>query len=195
VVAVAKQEGNPDGKRDSIRDLKDLYERKARAVTRRPELARNTGLVRVRSGGQLSPGQSSEALVCTVDEGGRSRAVELPGEEAQPRANPSPAELLRASLAASLAMGYRLWAARLEVAIAAVEVELRTDDDVRGQLLLDSDVGPGWQRIHVVVTISSGAPAGDLARVVDLANRHCLVLATLSREIDRAFHLRVVAPT
>jgi uncharacterized OsmC-like protein len=167
------------------RDLKDLYDRKARALTRRPELARSTGLVRVRS---------LEGLVCTVDEGGRSRAVELPGEEAQPRAHPSPAELLRASLAASLAMGYRLWAARLDVAIGEVEVELRTDDDLRGQLLLDSDVAPGWQRIQVVVTITSGAALEAVTAVMEQGNRHCLVLASLAREIDRVFHLRVIAP-
>lgn len=166
-----------------LRGLKDLYDRKARVMAKRPELARGSGHAHV---------HLTEGLACAVHEGGARRPVDLATTDGGLGDHPSPDELLRASLAASLALGYRLWGARLEVPLRGIEVELNTDDDARGQLLLETDVAPGWLRIHVLVTIVSAAPAADVQRVVDCANRHCLVLATLSREIQRIHQLRIL---
>jgi uncharacterized OsmC-like protein len=166
-----------------LRGLKDLYDRKARVMSNRPELAHSSGHARVRL---------ADGMVCAVHEAGATRPVDLGASDGGPGDHCSPDELLRASLAASLALGYRLWGARLEVPIEGIEVDLHTNDDARGQLLLETDVAPGWQRIHVVVTIVSAAPLADVQRVVDCANRHCLVLATLSRDIQRVHQLRVV---
>jgi uncharacterized OsmC-like protein len=170
---------------EDLRGLKDLFERQARVMAKRPELARSSGHAKIRLQG---------GLACAVDDTGASRPLELTAAEGAEGSHPSPADLLRASLAASLALGYRQWGARLDVPIAGIEVELHTDDDARGQLVQDSDVAPGWTRIHVVVAILSPAPITDVQRVIDCANRRCLVLATLSREIERVHHLRLTAP-
>jgi uncharacterized OsmC-like protein len=166
-----------------LRGLKDLYDRKARVMANRPELACISGHARVRL---------DDGLVCAVHDSGGTRPVDLGAADGGPGDHCSPDELLRASLAASLALGYRLWSARLEIPMAGIEVELHTVDDARGQLLLETDVAPGWQRIHIVVTVVSAAALTDVQRVVDCANRHCLVLATLSRDIERVHQLRVV---
>jgi uncharacterized OsmC-like protein len=169
---------------EDLRGLKDLLERKARVMAARPELARSSGHARVRlAGGMAYP----------LDAGGTPRPLDLRAVEAGAGAHPSPDDLLRASLAASLALGYRQWGARLDVPLSGIEVELRTDDDARGQLVFETDVVPGWLRIHIVVSVVSTAPIADVQRVVDCANRHCLVLATLSGAVERIHHLRVTA--
>ena len=152
-------------------------------MANRPELARTSGHVHVRL---------SEGLACAVDGAEVERPLDLSASDDRAGEHRSPEQLLRASLAASLALGYRLWSARLELPVDGIEVELHTDDDARGQLLLETDVAPGWQRIHLVVTIVSDAPAADVQRMVDCANRHCLVLATLSRDIEQVHQLRIL---
>jgi uncharacterized OsmC-like protein len=176
------------GSAEDLLSLKDLYERRARVMTNRPELARTSGHARVRLGG----GMEGEPDV------GAARARRAPHEPWQPDLagdDPrAPEQLLRASLAASLAQGYRVWGARLEIPMAGIEVELHTEDDARGQLLIDTDVAPGWQRIHVAVTVVTAAPLPDVQRVINCANRHCLVLATLSRDIEQVHQLQVLSP-
>ena len=61
--------------------------------------------------------------------------------------------------------------------MAAVEIDLTVEFDARGALLPDTEVRPGWRRLTCAVTIHSSAPAADVARMVDLANARCPVLA------------------
>jgi uncharacterized OsmC-like protein len=183
-VADSKPHADPSLRRGDLGALKDLYDRRARVMANRPELARTSGHVHVRL---------TDGLACAVDGAHVAPLLGLSaGDDGASGDHRSPEQLLRASLAASLALGYRSWSARLEIAVDGIEVELHTDDDARGQLLLETDVAPGWQRIHTVVTIVSDAPAADVQRVVDCANRHCLVLATLSRDIEQVHQLRVL---
>ena len=70
--------------------------------------------------------------------------------------------MMRAGLVACLAMGYRMWGARLDVAIDDVEVDVMCESDVRGQLGI-ADVPIGWQRIVVDVRIASARARGGRA--------------------------------
>src|SRR4051812_30678748 len=90
--------------------LKDLYERKAGAMRRRPAFGRGVGQAsaRCRSG-----------LACEVRDQQRTLTVDLPIEEGGTATGPHPGQLMRASLVACLAIGYRIWGARLGVAIDA----------------------------------------------------------------------------
>lgn len=167
--------------------LKDLYERKARALHRRPELARCAGYTRVRL--------PDDGLACQVEGGDRQVEVDLTPADGGTGTAAGPSDLMRASLGACLAMDYRLWAARLDVPIGAVEIDLTVEFDARGALLADSDIRPGWRRLICAVTIHSAAPAADVARVVDVANARCPVLANLSPAIERLHALTVVVPS
>jgi uncharacterized OsmC-like protein len=165
--------------------LKDLYERKARVLHRRPELGRGAGQTRVRLG--------AAGLACEVEGSGGPVLVDLPPADGGTGAAPAPADLLRASLGACLAMDYRLWAARLDVRLDGVEIDLGVEFDTRGSLLSETEVAAGWRRLIVSVTVTSGAPAADLARVVALANSRCPLLGSLSPAIDRV-HLLAIVP-
>jgi uncharacterized OsmC-like protein len=163
--------------------LKDLYERKRRAMLRRPAFGRTAAQAHVRLG---------DGLACEVEEADWRTRVDQSCEEGGTGSAPHPGQMMRASIVACLAMGYRLWAARLGVAIDAVDVDVVCESDARGQLGID-DVPIGWQRIVVDVCITSGARETDVRRVVETADRLSPLLANLSPAIERVHRLRVVS--
>ncbi len=163
--------------------LKDLYQRKADAMRRRPAFARGTGHASV---------QTTIGLACEVREGERVLPVDLPVEEGGTAAAPHPGQLMRASLGACLAIGYRIWGARLGVPIAAVAVEVTCEYDARGQMGVDPSVSVGWQRISFDVRITSDSAEAQVRGMVETANRLSPMLANLSRDIAQIHHLTVI---
>ena len=164
--------------------LKDLYERKRRAMLKRPSFARATGQAHTRL---------RDTLTCDVEEATWRTRVDQSADDGGTGSAPHPAQMMRASLVACLAMGYRTWGARLDVEIEDVEVDVTCETDVRGQMGI-ADVAIGWQRIVIDVCIASRASAVDVRRVVDTADRLSPMLANLSPAIQRAHHLRIVHP-
>jgi uncharacterized OsmC-like protein len=163
--------------------LKALFERKARAIARRPAFARSVGQARIHLG---------NGLACDVEHEDRKLLVDQPASEGGGGAGPPPDDLMRASIGASLAMGYRLWGARLGVAIDAVDVEMTCEYDLRGQLGVADDVTAGWQSVRFDVTIASAAPEEDVRHVVDRANRLSPMLANLALGVRRVHRLSIV---
>jgi hypothetical protein len=88
-------------------------------------------------------------------------------------------------------MGYRLWSARLDVPIDGAEVDVLCEYDVRGQLGT-GDAPVGWQRLVVTATVTSQAPEASVRQMVELADRHCPMLANLSPRIERIHRLAIV---
>ena len=166
--------------------LRDLYERRRRALLRRPAFARASGEARA---GVIAGGEA-----CEVEEGGRVLRVELPADDGGEGGGPHPGALLRAGLAAGVALGYRLWGARLGVAIDGVSVDVVSESDTRGELGLDDDVPTGWQRVIFDVRITSAAPEPDVHRVVELANRLNATLANLAPAVARVWRFTLVRP-
>jgi uncharacterized OsmC-like protein len=170
----------------SAADIKELFERKASAMARRPAFGRSTGQAHVR----LAPA----GLRCDVANGDGTLLVDQPVNEGGGGEGPHPGQLMRASLGACVAMGYRIWGARLGVAIDAVEVELTCEFDARGQLGVADDVAVGWQQVRFDVTITSAAPEEAVRNVVATADRLSPMLANLSPSVRRLHRLTIVAP-
>ena len=164
--------------------LKDLYERKRRAMLKRPAFGRTTGQARVRL---------RDGFCCEVEEGTWRTRIDQSADGGGTETAPHPAQMMRAALVACLAMGYRNWAARLDVSIDDIEVDVVCETDVRGQMGI-ADVPVGWQQIVVDVCISSTAPEADVRRVVETADRLSPLLGNLSSAIPRVHHLRIVHP-
>ena len=162
--------------------LKDLYARKASAMARRPVFARGSGSARVRLGPDL---------LCDVEHPGHSLLADAPPDDGGQGLGPEPGELMAASLGASLAMGYRLWSARLDVPLGGAEVDVQCEYDLRGQLGA-GDAPVGWQRLIVSVTVTSPAPEAAVRQMVERADRHCPMLANLSPQIERLHRLTIV---
>ncbi len=166
--------------------LRELFERRRRALLRRPAIARASAEARA---GLVAGGDA-----CDVEQAGRVLRVELPADDGGPGRGLHPAALMRASLAAGLALGYRLWAARLGVPVVDVSVDVMCESDARGELGLADDVLAGWQRVIFDVRLISAAPEPDVRRVVDLANRLNPTLANLAPAVARAWRVTIVSP-
>src|SRR6185503_17552923 len=115
---------------------------------RRPSFGRIQAQAHVRLG---------DSLLCEVEEGTWRTLLDQPVEEGGLGKGPQPGQMMRASLAGCLAMGYRLWSARLDVPLDGVEVDVICESDARGQLGFEG-VAVGWQRVVVLVSIESRAP-------------------------------------
>jgi uncharacterized OsmC-like protein len=164
--------------------MKELYDRKARAMERRPAFGRGSGYARA---------TLVDGLTCDVELEDRTLRADQPAGEGGAGSGPHPGQLMRASLGACLAMGYRLWAARLEVPIDGVEVQVQVEFDARGQAGV-ADVAIGWQRLRFDVVVASAAPEADVRRVVETADRLSPMLANLDPRIERSSRLTVVIP-
>jgi uncharacterized OsmC-like protein len=164
--------------------LRALYDLRTGVLARHPELAGAQG--------QAFVLLADHGLGCHVDHEGGSLEVDLPAEEGGDARAPHPGQLMRAALGACLAQGYRIWAARLAVPIARVELALRCDFDARGAMDLDPGVAIGWQRVEIDVTVTSAAREADVRRVVEIANRLSPMLANLSRDVARRHRLTVI---
>jgi uncharacterized OsmC-like protein len=166
-------------------EIRELYARKAAAMARRPAFARATGAARVKLG---------DGVLCQVEHDDRAQWVDLPVSDGGTGTGLFPGQLMRASLGACLAIGYRLWGARLEVPIVSVAIDIACDIDARGQMGLASEAAVGWEQMRFMVTIVSPAPETEVRRVVELADRLSPMLANISPTVRRAHHLTVVAP-
>jgi len=166
----------------SAAHLRELFEQKRIALRRHPSLARSTAHAGVRL---------TDGLRCEVRHGELTTVVDLPPAEGGGASGPGPGDLMRASLGACLAMSYRGWAARFGYEVVSVEVSVTVEYDARGQLGLSDEVPIGWQRLLFDVRIVSDAPASELRRAVEQADRLSPMLANLSPAIDRDHTLRI----
>jgi uncharacterized OsmC-like protein len=166
-------------------EIKELLDRRASALARRPALAQMNGHARVR----LAAG-----LACDVELEARAVRVDLPAPEAGADTGPDPGQLMRASLGASLAMGCRIWGARLGVPIEAIEIELTCEADARGPLGVSSEATVGWSRLRFDVKVTSAEPDEAIRRVVDTARRLSPMLANLAPAVEQVHRLTIARP-
>jgi uncharacterized OsmC-like protein len=148
---------------DGAQAIREALERNARAIELKPSGGQGTAVTKVR----LQAG-----LACEVEDGPWKFTVGMPAKYGATNAAPNPGIYGRAALGSCLAVGYGMWAARLGVAIDTLEVEVQADYDTRGELGVSDDVRPGYLAMRYVVTVESSAPAEDIMRVLDTADRY-----------------------
>jgi uncharacterized OsmC-like protein len=147
---------------DGDATIRESLERNARAVELRPSLGQGTAVTMVR----LKPG-----LTCEVTDGPWQFTVGMSEKYGGANAGPNPGVYGRGAVGSCLAVGYAMWAARMGVPIDALEVEVQADYDVRGELGVSQNVRPGYEAMRYIVTVESTAPAEDVMRVLDMADR------------------------
>ena len=87
--------------------------------------------------------------------------VDLPEMLGGSDSAPSSGVLGRAALGSCLAIGYAMWAARLEIELDSIEVDVTTWAD-DGGLIATSDSYPGYLAVRYCVPIQSGASYEEL---------------------------------
>jgi uncharacterized OsmC-like protein len=162
--------------------LKALFEARAAAVRACPESARQWRKARV---------QFAYGLACEVEHEDRRIRVDALAADGGSASGPDPAQLMRASVGASLLQDCRIWAARLDVAIDDAWLEITCEYDVRAQLGVDSSAPLAWSRIRFELTVCSEAPRPDVHRVIDAVQRNNPMLALLSPAITREFAIEL----
>jgi len=122
----------------------------------------------------------TEGVRCETVEGDWTTESDLPGVLGGAGTACSPGVLMRASLGTCLAMGYKIRACRLGVAVDSVTVTVTCQAALIGHLDLDSEQRPGYDEIHYHVELRSDASEADLARVTAEADDLSPVLDAIS---------------
>lgn len=164
------------------KDLKTIQERNIRALRLRPSVGQGTAttVVRVHDG-----------LTCDIEDGSwKLVADEMPGDGGA-GLGPDPGVLVRAGLGSCLAMGYVLWAARMEIPLDSVEVAVEADYDASGMFGVDDSVPPGWGAVRYTTTISSPAGAERVRELAAAADRHSPILDDMRRAVRVTGELRL----
>lgn len=123
-----------------------------------------------------------DGLRCEIEEGPWKLAADMPAKVGGQETAPTPGVLGRAALASCLAIGIASWAARLDVPIDALEVEVQADFDARGELGVDG-VPPGYSEVRYAVAIESPASEEKLDELLDLAERHSPYIDVFGRAV------------
>lgn len=161
--------------------IRVAIERNVKAVSLRPSVGQGTAKTMAR----LRPG-----LECEVIDGAWRLTVAMTEKYGGTNAGPNPGVLGRGALASCLAIGYAMWAARMNVPVQSLEVEVQADYDVRGELGVADDVPPGYIAVRYVVDVQSPAPAADVQRVLDTADRFSSWADVFTRGIPLAREVR-----
>jgi uncharacterized OsmC-like protein len=164
--------------------IRTAFERSARALRLRPSLGRSTGVSRTRI---------RHGLTCEVEEGAWKLTADMPASAGGSGAGPTPGVFGRAALGSCLAIGYMMYAAKLEVPIASIEVEVQADYD-DGALFGVSDAPPGYLEVRYIVTVESAASEADVRRVIDEGDAHSPYLDVFGRAQTCRRTLRLVPP-
>lgn len=163
--------------------IRAALERNAKVVAARPSVGQGTAVTTV----TLRPG-----LACDVEEGPWRFSVGMTESYGGQNNAPNPGVYGRAALGSCLAIGYGMWAARLEVPVRALTVEVRARYDVRGELGVDDAIRPGYQDVVYVVTVDTDAPEDAVHRLLDTADRHSSWLDDLRNPVPVSREVRIV---
>lgn len=164
--------------------IKAAIERNVHAVTASPRAGQGTAVTWVRW---------RHGLTCDVEDGPWKIVVGMTEKYGGDNAGPNPGVFGRAALGSCLAIGYALWAARMNVLIRSLEIEVQADFDVRGELGIDDSLRPGYSEMRVVVSIESDAPEAEVVAMLEMAERHSSFLDDFRNPVPVTRELRFVS--
>ena len=163
--------------------IKEALERNVKVVAARPSVGQGTAVTKV----TLHPG-----LTCNVEDGPWKFSVGMTEKYGGLNNGPNPGVYGRAALGSCLAIGYGMWAARLDIPVRSLTVEVRARYDVRGELGVDESVRPGYADMVYVVTVDTDAPDADVHRLLDIADRHSSWLDDLRNPVPVTREVQIV---
>lgn len=152
-------------------DIKNKFIRTQKALTLKPTLGLGTGISKTRIVNGLS---------CETIEGDWVFKTDMPKQVGGYATASTPGALGRAALGSCLAIGYMLWASKLDVAIDSLEVEIEADYD-DGALFDTSQNYPGYLEIRYTVRIKSPASTDEIENLLNIGDRHSPYLDVFSR--------------
>ncbi len=170
---------------EAIEKLQKALDRNIKALELRPSVGRGTAVTKVRV---------RDACTAEIEDGGWKLIADESVKDGGNGEGPDPGVYGRAALGTCLAMGYAQWAAKFNVPLEAVEVEVETDYDAAAMFGLDDSRPPGWGAVRYVVRIESSAPEAEVQRLIDYADKHSPLLDDFSRPLSITRELHIAAP-
>jgi uncharacterized OsmC-like protein len=143
--------------------IRETFERTAKMLARKPSRGHLSAVTKARI---------TDGVRCEIEEGSWKLAADLPVKAGGDDTAPTPGMLGRGALASCLAIAISMWAARANIQIDALEVEVQADFDARGQYGVGEDIAAGYQEVRYVIAIDSPAPEDDVVRLLETAERH-----------------------
>jgi uncharacterized OsmC-like protein len=165
--------------------IKLAMERSSKALSLRPSLGQGTA---------ISKTTIKNGLTCEIQEGGWKFFADMPESIGGNAQAPRPGVYGRAALGSCLAIGYMMMAAKMNIEISSLEVEVQTDYD-DGGLLGTADILPGYSEVRYTVSIESEAPQEDILEMIDDADDHSPYLDIFISGQNCKREVRIVAPT
>jgi len=154
--------------------IKVAVERTTKALSLKPSLGKSTG---------VSKATIKNGLTCEIQEGNWKFLADMPAQVGGNAQGPTPGVYGRAALGSCLAIGYMMAAAKKNIPINMLEVEVQADYD-DGALFGTSDVFPGYSQVKYIINIESDAPEEDVLNMLNEADQHSPYLDVFSRAQD-----------
>jgi len=164
--------------------IKLAIERSTRALKLKPGLGLGTGIskTRIRNG-----------LTCEIQEGSWKLLADMPESVGGNLAGPTPGVYGRAALGSCVAICYMMNAAKMDIPVTMLEVEVQADYD-DGALLGTSHVSPGYSEVRIRVTIEADAAEEVILRMLDDADAHSPYLSVFSQPQVCKREVHIVSP-
>ena len=164
--------------------IKIAVERSTKAISLKPSLGLGTGISKTRI---------KNGLTCEVEEGNWKFLADMPESIGGNSQGPTPGVYGRAALGSCLAIGYMMMAAKRNIPVSSLEVEVQADYD-DGALLGTVKVAPGYSEVRYTVTIESTAPEEEVLKMIDDADLCSPYLDVFSRGQNCKRQVHLVAP-
>lgn len=127
-------------------------------------------------------GRAHGSVATQVQTGAHRFVIDEPAALAGDDVAPSPVEYALGALIGCQVVVYRLYAARLDLDIDDIQIDVIGDIDVRGLFGLDEDVRPGFGAIELEVRITGPERPERYQELVDAVGLHCPVLDLFRHE-------------
>jgi len=160
------------------------FERNAKALSLRPTLGQGTATTRVRL---------KEGYLCEAEDGNWSLQVDMSEKSGGSGSAPDPGVYGRTALGSCLVLTYAAWAAKLDIEVSSIEVEVQADYDSNGFHGL-GEAPAGYRQVRYVVTVESDASDKEIQRFLDTSDEHCAYLDVFSRAMDVHREVEIVKP-
>jgi uncharacterized OsmC-like protein len=137
-------------------------------------------VITLRAGGTLD----SEGIACRVETG---RAIVDAGLHPSTGGTGELAcsgDMLLEALVACAGVTLRAVATALEIPVAGGTVSAEGDLDVRGTLGVDREAPVGFRAIRLRFAVETGADGDQLASLLKLTERYCVVLQTIQQGVE-----------
>jgi len=133
-----------------------------------------TAVVTLRAEGTLG-----EGITCSVETGRALAVAGLHPATGGDGLSLCSGDMLLQALAACAGVTLRSVATALEVDLRDGRVKVEGDLDFRGTLAVDRDAPVGFREIRLTFELDTGAPEEQVAKLIELTERYCVVLQTI----------------